>query len=202
MGLAIALAPLQQTVGIESLIVSTLQAVSGAGRDGPSVLQLTDNVIPYIANEEDKIAEEFRRIFATPSGDHWQDLQTPVAAHCHRVPVIDGHLESVSIKLKAKLSIDEVKRLLREWEAHPASRGLPSSPKHPIWLSDAEDRPQPRLDRDTERGMAVTVGRIRPCPVFDFRLVLLSHNAIRGAAGAAILNAELAVKHNIVASTA
>jgi len=181
-GLVLALAPLHRAFGVRRLVVSTLQALSGAGIDGPSGLEMVDNVLPWIAGEEEKIEQEVGKIL---------DADLRVSAHCHRVPVIDGHLEAVSVELSREVDPTEVAATLERWEGEVASLGLPSSPERPIVVREESDRPQPRLDRDSGDGMTVVVGRIRRCAVLSIRFVLLSHNAVRGAAGGTLLNAEL-----------
>jgi len=192
MGLAIALAPIERAFGIEAVHVTTMQAISGAGYAGVASYAILDNVIPYIGGgEEDKIEKEPRKILGTWRDGRFGDAPMTISAQVNRVPTIDGHLMTVSAKLRDRASIDDVRAALESFEGEPQRLGLPSAPKRPIHYIDSPDRPQPRLDRDRERGMAVSVGRLRPCPLLDFRLVALVHNTIRGAAGAAILNAEL-----------
>lgn len=192
MGLAIALAPIHMRFGIEAVHVTTMQAISGAGYAGVASYAILDNVIPFIGGgEEEKIEIEPRKILGRWRNGRFEDAEMTISPQVNRVPTIDGHLMTVSAKLRNKASIDEIRDALETFEGEPQRLGLPSAPRRPIHYSDAPDRPQPRLDRDRERGMAVTVGRLRSCPILDFRLVALVHNTIRGAAGAAILNAEL-----------
>lgn len=181
-GLVVALAPLHRAFGVRRVFVATMQAVSGAGLEGPRALELVDNVIPWIPGEEDKIESELSKILDAPIA---------AAAHCHRVFTLDGHLEAVSVELDRPASPEEVARELSEFRGDVADRGLPSSPPRPIVVRSEVDRPQPRLDRDAGNGMTVTVGRIRRCPVSTVRFEVLSHNTIRGAAGGTLLNAEL-----------
>jgi aspartate-semialdehyde dehydrogenase len=192
-GLALALAPLHEAFGIRRVVVTTLQALSGAGVAGPAALALTDNVLPFIRNEEDKMQEEFGKILGRMDADSRtvRALDAPVSAHCHRVATIDGHLEAVSIECERPAPPDEAVHALRSFRGLIADLGLPTAPVAPIVVRDEEDRPQPRLDRDEGAGMSVVVGRVRPCPALTLRLELLSHNTVRGAAGAALLNAEL-----------
>ncbi len=190
-GLVVALAPLHRKFGIESLFVTTMQAVSGAGYPGVASLDILGNVIPYIAKEEEKMEEETRKLLGTLNGDHVEDAGFPMTAHCNRVAVEDGHTESVSIKLKKKASIDEIIAALNEFRSTPQELKLPLAPEQPVVYDAAPDRPQPRFDVDRGRGMTVSVGRLRPCGVLDYKFTVLSHNTIRGAAGAALLNAEL-----------
>ncbi len=191
-GLAMALAPLERAFGLQAVQVTTMQAISGAGYAGVASYAILDNVIPYIGGgEEEKIETEPRKILGEWTNDRFADAPMTISAQVNRVPTIDGHLMTVSAKLRNPAGIGEVRTALESFTGEPQKLRLPSAPKRPIQLIDAVDRPQPRLDRDRERGMAVTVGRLRPCPIFDVRFVALVHNTIRGAAGAAILNAEL-----------
>jgi aspartate-semialdehyde dehydrogenase len=190
-GLAMALAPIERAFGIEAVQTTTMQAISGAGYAGVASYAILDNVIPFIGGgEEDKIEKEPRKILGKWS-TRFEDAPMKISAQVNRVPVIDGHLMTISLKLRNRASIEEIRAALESFEGEPQRLGLPFAPKRAIHYIDAPDRPQPRLDRDRERGMAVSVGRLRPCNVLDVRLVALVHNTIRGAAGAAILNAEL-----------
>ncbi|HET8799201.1 MAG TPA: aspartate-semialdehyde dehydrogenase, partial [Thermoanaerobaculia bacterium] len=192
MGLAIALAPLERLFGVEAVHVTTMQAISGAGFAGVASYAILDNVIPYIGGgEEEKIETEPRKILGAWKDGRFREAPLSISAQVNRVPTIDGHLMTASIKLRDTASIDDVRHALVSFRGEPQDLQLPSAPRQPIHYIDAIDRPQPRLDRDRERGMAVSVGRLRPCPILDFRFVALVHNTIRGAAGAAILNAEL-----------
>jgi len=190
-GLVVALKPIHDAFGIEALSVVTMQALSGAGYPGVASLDATDNVIPYISGEEEKLEAEPRKILGRLQGGLITPADFRVSAQCHRVPVIDGHMEAVSLKLRKKVSPAEIASALREFRGEPQRLKLPSAPARPIEVREDPDRPQTRLDRDAGDGMAVVVGRVRACHVLDIRLVLLSHNLGRGAAGAAILNAEL-----------
>lgn len=191
MALAIALAPIERAFGIEAVQTTTMQAISGAGYAGVASYAILDNVIPFIGGgEEDKIEKEPRKILGKWS-NRFEDAPMKISAQVNRVPVIDGHLMTISLKLRNRASIEDIRAELESFEGEPQRLGLPFAPKRAIHYIDAPDRPQPRLDRDRERGMAVSVGRLRPCNVLDVRLVALVHNTIRGAAGAAILNAEL-----------
>jgi aspartate-semialdehyde dehydrogenase len=190
-GLVVALAPLHRKFGIESLFVTTMQAVSGAGYPGVASLDILGNVIPYIAKEEEKMEEETRKLLGRVNSDHVEMAGFPMTAHCNRVPVEDGHTESVSIKLKKKASAEEIIAAFSEFRSMPQEMKLPLAPEQPIVYDTAPDRPQPRFDVDRGRGMTVSVGRLRPCGVLDWKFTVLSHNTIRGAAGAALLNAEL-----------
>ncbi len=190
-GLVVALKPIHDAFGIEALSVVTMQALSGAGYPGVASLDAMDNVIPYISGEEEKLESEPRKILGKLRDGTITPADMRISAQCHRVPVIDGHLEAVSLKLRRAASPAVVAAALREFTGEPQRRKLPSAPAHPIEVREEPDRPQTRLDRDAGGGMAVTVGRVRACNIMDIRLVLLSHNLGRGAAGAAILNAEL-----------
>ncbi len=148
-------------------------------------------MIPYIGGEEEKIESESRKILGRWTDGRFEDAPLTLSAHCNRVPVRDGHMETVSLKLAQPAPPEEIARVLAEFRARPQELGLPTAPARPVVVLDQPDRPQPVLDRDVERGMASVVGRVRPCPVFDVRFVVLGHNTIRGAAGASVLNAEL-----------
>ena len=190
-GLVVALAPLHRKFGVESLFVSTMQAVSGAGYPGVASLDILGNVIPYIPKEEEKMEEETRKLLGRVSGDHIEMAGFSMAAHCNRVAVEDGHTESVSLKLKKKATAEEIIAALNDFRSTPQELKLPLAPEQPIVYDSAPDRPQPRFDVDRGNGMTVSVGRLRPCGVLDWKFTVLSHNTIRGAAGAALLNAEL-----------
>lgn len=190
---ALALAPLHAAFGIEAAIVTTLQALSGAGYPGVASLDILDNVLPYIGGEEEKIEMETKKILGRLVGDKVTHAAMAVSAQCHRVNVADGHMAAIRIKLKRRAELDQLREALRSFKSIPQELQLHSAPAAPIVIRDEADRPQPKLDRDAGDGMSVTVGRIFPDSVFDYRFVTLSHNTIRGAAGAAILNAELLV---------
>jgi aspartate-semialdehyde dehydrogenase len=192
-GLVLALKPLEERFGIESLFVSTMQAVSGAGYPGVASLDILGNVVPFIKNEEEKLQEEVGKLLGRVRGDSLVMLDAKVSAHCNRVAVEDGHTECVSVKFKRKATREEI---LAAWSEFAPLRGqhLPSAPEHPVEFDGAVDRPQPRLDRMRGHGMAATVGRLRECPLLDWKFVVLSHNTIRGAAGEALLNAEVLAK--------
>ena len=189
MGLVLALAPLHRNFGISSVFVTTMQAVSGAGYPGVASLDILGNVIPYIAKEEEKMEEETGKLLGTLNGDHVEQADFTMTAHCNRVAVEDGHTESVSVKLKRKADADEIIAAFNEFP--PVPEQLPTAPAQPVFYDTAPDRPQPRFDVDRGKGMTVSVGRLRPCGVLDYKFTVLSHNTIRGAAGAALLNAEL-----------
>jgi aspartate-semialdehyde dehydrogenase len=193
-GLALSLKPIEARFGIEAIFVTTMQAVSGAGYPGVASMDILGNVVPYIGSEEEKLEAETLKLLGSLDGHSVTPLDAIVSAQCNRVAVEDGHTESVSIKLGNKLGRPVTHEdLLAAWaEFKPlAGQGLPSAPEQPIEWTPLNDRPQPRLDKNRGKGMAVTVGRLRPCPVLDWKFTVLSHNTIRGAAGAAILNAEL-----------
>ena len=190
-GLVLALAPLHRAFTVRRLVVSTMQAVSGAGARGPRMLELLDNITPYIPGEEEKLEIEVSKVLGLLRDDALHPARIHVSAHCHRVPVLDGHLEAVSLELERVATLDEVRRTLAAYRGEIADLDLPSACRHPILVRDELDRPQPRLDRDAGGGMSVVVGRIRSCSVLGLKLELLSHNTIRGAAGGTLLNAEL-----------
>ena len=191
-GLVMALAPIHRAFGVKRLIVATMQALSGAGYPGPSAIDMLGNVIPFIGGaEEEKVETEPLKIMGSLDGDHIRFADCRISAHTNRVFVEDGHMECVSVELERKASPDEVARVLSAFTSLPQELKLPFAPERPVIVTDERDRPQPRFDRDAGDGMSAVVGRIRECPVFDIRFVVLSHNTIRGAAGAAILNAEL-----------
>ena len=190
-GLVMALAPLQQQFGIETVMAVTMQAVSGAGYPGVASLDILGNVIPYIAKEEEKMEEETLKLLGTLNRAKIIPASFGMSAHCNRVAVEDGHTESVSVKLKKKAGQDEIIRAWNEYRSAPQELHLPSAPEKPVRYVSAADRPQPRFDVDAGEGMTATVGRLRPCSVLDWKFTVLSHNTIRGAAGAALLNAEL-----------
>ena len=190
-GLATALAPLHDTFGIERVVTTSFQAISGAGTPGPPAGSLLDNVLPFIDGEEEKLAREPQKILGNVSGGVLAKADFPVSASCTRVSVSDGHLLSVSVALGGAPSPERVTQTLQGFQAPPVARDLPTSPEHVIEVLLEEDRPQPRLDRDRGRGMTVTVGRVRACEVLGVKFFVLSHNLVRGAAGAALLNAEL-----------
>jgi len=189
-GLVMALKPIEERFGIEQIFVSTMQAISGAGYPGVPSMDILGNVVPFIGSEEEKMEEETLKLLGKMDAHVVKPLPARITAHCNRVAVEDGHTECVSLKLSRPATRDEI---LAAWaEFRPlAGKGLPMAPDQPIVFVPQDDRPQPRLDRNRGRGMSVTVGRLRPCNLLDWKFVALSHNTIRGAAGAAILNAEL-----------
>lgn len=189
-GLVMALAPLKP-FGLMNAIVTTFQAVSGAGYPGVPSLDALGNVIPYIGGEEEKVESEPQKILGDFMGDRIEPLPMGVSASCHRVPAIDGHMVAVSLEFERKPTREEIVEALAGFRGVPQLRELPSAPVRPIHVMEAPDRPQTRKDAGLEKGMATPVGRIRECPVLHWKMVALSHNTLRGAAGAAVLNAEL-----------
>ena len=188
--LTMGLAPLKQ-FGITKIIVTTLQAISGAGYPGVASMDIMGNVVPFIGNEEEKMEQETQKIMGEFRGDHIESLPALVSAHCNRVPVVDGHTVTVSVELSAKPTEADLRHAFETFTAVPQQRKLPSAPPRPVIYMEEQNRPQPRKDAERERGMAAFVGRLRPCPVLDYKFVALGHNTVRGAAGAAVLNAEL-----------
>ena len=184
---------MQKGYEIKRLIVSTMQAVSGAGYPGVPSWDMIDNIVPYIGGEEEKSEQEPLKIFGAITNGVLKYAEEPrISAHCNRVPVSDGHTACVSVEFGSKKpSLEEVKKIWREFSSLPQEQHFPSAPEKPIIVREEENRPQPKKDRDADKAMAISVGRIRPCTVFDLRFVGLSHNTIRGAAGGGILNAEL-----------
>ena len=192
-GLVLALAPLHGAFGVEAAIATTLQALSGAGYPGVASLDILDNVVPYIASEEEKMEAETMRLLGRYHDSRVDFAPIKVSAQCHRVNVADGHMVAARVKLARKASIEQVSEALASFRSLPQELKLHSAPATPIVVRDEQDRPQPKLDRDAGKGMTATVGRLKPDSVLDYRFVVLSHNTIRGAAGAAILNAELLI---------
>ena len=190
-GLVLALAPLHKRFGLETVMAVTMQAVSGAGYPGVASLDILGNVIPYIRNEEEKMEEETLKLLGTMNGSKVLPAAFAMSAQCNRVAVEDGHTESVAVRLKTKAKAEEIIAAWNEYRSEPQELKLPSAPAQPVVYVEANDRPQPRFDVDTGAGMTTVVGRLRPCGVLDWKFTALSHNTIRGAAGAALLNAEL-----------
>ena len=195
--LAITLKPLMQ-FGLKKVIVSTMQALSGAGFPGVPSLSIIDNVLPYIAGEEEKIEQETLKILGELNGDKIRLANIQISASCNRVNVKDGHLECVFVELERKPSIEEVKEAFKNFKGEPQKLKLPSAPENPIIIKEEVDRPQPRLDRNEGKGMSIVVGRIREDPVLTIKYLCLGHNTIRGAAGAGLLSAELAAKKGFI----
>jgi aspartate-semialdehyde dehydrogenase len=190
-GLVLVLKPLADVFGLEKIFVVTLQAMSGAGYPGVASLDIQGNVVPFISGEEEKMESEPQKLLGKWNGERFVDAGLGISAHCNRVPVIDGHLECVSLSLKKIASLGEVREALRNFEVSSELAALPSALRNPVIVLDEENRPQPRRDVNAGAGMAAVVGRVRECSLLDLKLTLLSHNLVRGAAGAAVLNAEL-----------
>jgi len=188
--LTMGLAPLKP-FGITRVIATTLQAVSGAGYPGVPSMDILGNVIPFIGGEEEKMQQETQKILGDFRGDHIEPLHAKVSAHCNRVAVVDGHTVTVSVEFSAQPSEADLRRAIDNFSGIPQQRQLPSAPPRPVIYMQEQDRPQPRRDAESERGMAAFIGRLRPCEVLDYKFVALGHNTVRGAAGAAVLNAEL-----------
>ena len=191
--IVLALAPLHIKFGVTSCVVTTMQALSGAGYPGVPSLDATDNVIPFIGGEEEKVEAETMKLLGRFDAGSIQPAAMTVSAQCNRVNVTDGHMASIRVRLAQTASLTDIRDALTSFSALPQQLQLHSAPRRPVIVRAEKDRPQPRLDRDAGNGMSVTVGRIMPDSVFDYRFVALGHNTIRGAAGAAILNAELLV---------
>jgi aspartate-semialdehyde dehydrogenase len=188
--LTMALAPLRP-YGLKRVIVTTMQSISGAGYPGVASMDISANVIPYIGGEEPKMESETQKILGSLEDGEFRPLETSVSAHCNRVPVVEGHLITISVELDARVSEEELRGAIENFSGVPQKKKLPSAPARPLIYLDAPDRPQPRRDVERENGMSVFIGRLRPDPVFDWKMIALGHNTIRGAAGAAVLNAEL-----------
>lgn len=189
--LVLALKPLHDAFTLENVNVVSMQALSGAGYPGVASIDIIDNVLPFIRKEEKRVEEEPLKLLGTLQGNRIVNADIAISASCNRVNVSDGHLECVSITLKEKASVDSIKDALRSFQALPQELSLPSAPKRPVVVMEEDDRPQPKLDRNIEKGMACVVGRVREDAVLGFKFLVLGHNTIRGAAGASILNAEL-----------
>lgn len=200
--LCLALAPIHKEFGIEKVFCATLQACSGAGYPGLPSMDILDNCVPYISGEEGKLEMEPNKILGTVQKGRILEAGMRISSMVHRVPVTDGHLISVSLKLKAQVSHDAIKNVMSRHRPHVDVAKLHSCPETLIHVREEDDRPQHRLDRMQGNGMAVTVGRIRPCEIMDVRLSCLAHNTIVGAAGGSILNAELAIQRGILKGAA
>lgn len=192
-GLAMTLHPLHQAIGISQVFVTSMQAVSGAGYPGVPYLDIVDNIIPYISGEEDKLQSETRLLLGRVKGGKRLPAGMRISAQTNRVPVVDGHTLSIALKLDHSASVEEVLQVYKNYQGHQEVHNLPSAPEKPILVRIESDRPQPRRDRDSAAGMSVSVGRIRPCPILDYRMVSVVHNTLRGAASGSIFNAELLV---------
>ena len=188
---AVALAPLQERFGIETLFLTTMQAVSGAGYPGVASLDILGNVIPYIADEEPKLEKEMKKLLGTFDNESVTMASMKVSSHTNRVAVEHGHTVCITASFRQRITPDDALAALREWKGEPATFDLPSRPKQTLIVTDEPNRPQPRRDVNEGNGMTVIVGRVRPDPILDIRMVALGHNTIRGAAGGSVLNAEL-----------
>lgn len=188
---ALAAAPLHRAFGIERAVVTTMQALSGAGYPGVASLDAVDNVVPFIGEEEEKMEIETKKFLGTWDGETFRDADFTFSAHCNRVAVRDGHTETVTLSLRDRPSVAAVEDAMRAFRGRPQELGLPTAPERPVVVRSERDRPQPIRDRDTGGGMSVVVGRVREDPVLGYKYVVLGHNTIRGAAGASVLNAEL-----------
>ncbi len=196
--LTMALTPLHIAFEISSVLVSTLQGLSGAGYPGVPALDALDNVIPYIRGEEEKLCWEPRKMLGRVKNGQVELAGFAASAHCNRVPTREGHMESVSVALEQRASLHQIVDAWRDWCPLPQQLNLPSAPQPPLVVRSEPDRPQTRLDRDAGRGMAVSVGRVRSCEVLDIKFSVLGHNTIRGAAGASVLNAELMLVQGLI----
>lgn len=198
MALALSLGPLYKTFGLEAVHVVTFQAISGAGYPGVPSLDILGNVIPFIAGEEEKIEREPQKILGTVAANSIRPASFTISAQANRVPVEEGHLECVSLRLGTKAALEDVIRCWEEFQGAAQELGLPSAPEKPVVVLREKDRPQPRLDVWKYDGMSSIVGRVRTCPLMDIKYVVLGHNTIRGAAGASVLNAELVIKRGML----
>jgi aspartate-semialdehyde dehydrogenase len=192
-GIVMPLRPLNDAFGLKQVLAVSMQAISGAGYPGVASLDILDNVVPYIGGEEEKIEAETRLLLGRLVDGRRVEADLAISAQANRVPVLDGHTVCLSLGFEQPPTAEEAVRVLAEYRGADVVRQLPSAPQHPILVRHEPDRPQPRRDRDAEGGMAVTVGRVRECPLLDLRLVSVSHNTLRGAASGSILNAELLV---------
>jgi aspartate-semialdehyde dehydrogenase len=188
---AVALAPLEEKFGIDRLFLTTMQAVSGAGYPGVPSLDILGNVIPYIADEEPKLEREMTKLLGRYADGAVQKAPMKVSSHTNRVAVEHGHTVCITASFRSRATVEQAVEALRSWKGSEATWNLPSRPEHPLVVTDEPNRPQPRRDVDAGAGMTVTVGRVRPDPILDIRMVALGHNTIRGAAGGSVLNAEL-----------
>ncbi len=197
--LTTALAPLHRQFGIEALLATSMQAVSGAGYPGTSSLDILGNVFPYIRNEEEKLEAETAKILGSLAEGHVEPAGFPVSATCTRVPVQYGHTISASVRLRGDPPLGEVIEFLKDHRSPLAGLGLPSAPEHPVLVRDENDRPQPLHDVDAGGGMSVVTGRFRHCKALGIKFIVLGHNLERGAAGASVLNAELYAASGVLA---
>ena len=199
-GLTCALKPIHDKFGVKLVQVTTMQALSGAGYPGVSSLDALANVVPFIGGEEDKLVHEPNKLLATLGETELHPTSITISAQCNRVPVLEGHLECVSVKLESEASQDQVRDAFESFTSPIAEFDLPTEPKPFLHVFEDERFPQPRRHSDLGNGMTVSIGRIRPCEVLDYKFVVLSHNTVRGAAGGAILNAELLLKQGLLSS--
>lgn len=197
-GMVMALKPLHDKFGIETVNVSTMQAVSGGGYPGVSSMDILDNVVPYIGSEEEKMQTEPLKILGELSEEGIKEITLNISAQCNRVPVIDGHLECVQVKFKNKPTKEEIVEVWKNFKSDPQELKLPTAPKNPIHYFTEDRFPQPKTHRNLENGMAVSTGRLRECSIFDYKFIVLSHNTIRGAAGGTILVAELMKEKGLI----
>ncbi len=198
MGVTIVLKALHDKFGVEQVHLVSMQAISGAGYPGVPSMDILGNVVPHIGGEEEKAETEPLKILGTYKGDEIINAPIKISAHCNRVPVLDGHMCCISVKLNKKTSVEEITEVLQEFRGEPQSLKLPMAPEKPVVVRTEADRPQPRLDVMEGNGMTAVVGRIRPCNLLDFKMVVLTHNTLRGAAGAALLNAELMYRKGLL----
>ncbi len=199
MPMTMALAPLHVQFGVEAVIATSMQAVSGAGYPGVPSLDIIDNLLPFVAeSEEVKMNDEPNKMLGALAGEQVAEAGIAISAHCNRVPVSDGHVVTVSARFKEQPSLGDILQAWQTWEPLPQQLGLPSAPQPALVVREEPNRPQPRLDRDAGGGMATTLGRLRACNVLDVRFVALAHNTVRGAAGGSVLNAELMVAQGLL----
>lgn len=190
----LSLKPIYDAFGIEKVFAATMQAISGAGYMGVQSMAILDNVIPFIRGEEEKMESEGQKLLGTFDGEKFIPADFTISAACNRVHVLDGHTESIFVKTRDACTVEDVKQAMKDFKALPQELNLPTAPENPVIVREEPDRPQPRLDRAAQKGMSVTVGRIREDPIFDIKYTVMGHNTIRGAAGASVLNAELIYK--------
>ena len=196
--IAMAFRPLHDAFGITRALAVSMQSVSGAGYPGVASLDALDNVVPFIGGEEEKVETEPCKMLGTFAGDQVEPAAIAISAHCNRVAVSDGHTLCVSLSFARKPALADLISAMNGWRALPQELRLPTAPAQPVYVSDEPDRPQPKRDRDAGHGMTTVVGRVRPCPLFDYKMVLFASNTIRGAAGGSILNAELMVSQGLL----
>lgn len=197
-GVVMALKPLHDAFIVRKVFMASMQAVSGAGYPGVSSLDILGNVVPYIPGEEEKFQQELSKMLGTVADGVCTDADIVLSAHANRVPVVDGHTVSLSVGFKRTPTVEAAMSVMRDYRGPALCDQLPSAPPHPLAVMTLPDRPQPRRDRDAEGGMAVSVGRVRPCPLLNLRMTTVTHNTLRGAASGAILNAELLVVEGFV----